>query len=105
MSQYIVAGYQSGGRLVPSPAYGYSCTTAEEWKAAHPDLTFVLDYPLLNPITTQLDPIELPELPAPNCTVWCDGGSATPSFQMQYVQDTNLVIADLRAALADLATS
>ena len=45
------------------------------------------------------------ELPAPTCTVWCDGGSAQPTYQMQYVQDTNIVIAELRAALADLATS
>jgi len=62
-------------------------------------------YKLASAQTTTLDPIELPELPAPNCTVWCDGGSAQPTYQMQYVQDTNLVIADMRAALADLATS
>lgn len=62
-------------------------------------------YPLATPVITTLDPIELPELPAPNATAWCDGGSATPTFQMEYVQDTNIVIAELRAALADLATS
>lgn len=62
-------------------------------------------YKLATPTTTTLDPIELPQLPAPSATVWCDGGSVQPSFVMQYVQDTNLVIADLRAALADLATS
>ena len=64
-----------------------------------------LIYKLATPVTTQLDPIELPQLPAPNCTVWCDGGSAQPSFVMQYVQDTNLVVQALEAAIADLATS
>lgn len=64
-----------------------------------------VQYPLETPVTTQLTPIELPELPAPTCTVWCDGGSAQPTYTMQYVQNTNIVIADLRAALADLATS
>ena len=53
-------------------------------------------------ITTQLDPIELPVLPAPTCTVWAD---PTTGLQMEYVQDTNIVIASLQAALADLATS
>lgn len=72
------------------------------WLAENP-VTF--DCPAATLVNTTLDPIELPELPAPNCTVWCDGGSAQPSFVMQYVQDTNIVIADLRAALADLATS
>lgn len=62
-------------------------------------------YKLATPVTTQLDPIELPVMPAPTATVWCDGGSATPSFVMEYVKDTNIVIAEMQAALADLATS
>jgi hypothetical protein len=56
----------------------------------------------LEPITTQLDPIELPVLPAPACTVWAD---PTTGLQMEYVRDTNIVIAAFEAALADLATS
>lgn len=62
-------------------------------------------YKLASAQTTQLDPIELPQLPAPNATVWCDGGSATPTFTMQYVRDTTIVIQQLEAAIADLATS
>ena len=61
-----------------------------------------VQYILATPVTTTLDPIELPELPAPDCTVWSD---PTTGLQMEYVQDTNIVIADLRAALADLATT
>jgi len=59
-------------------------------------------YKLATPAITQLDHIELPVLPAPNCTVWSD---PTTGLQMEYVQDTNLVISELRAALADLATN
>jgi hypothetical protein len=69
------------------------------WLAENP---ITVQYPLATPTTTQLDPIELPVLPAPNCTVWSD---PTTGLQMEYVQDTNIVIAELRAALADLATS
>jgi len=59
-------------------------------------------YKLATPVTTTIDPIELPILPAPNCTVWAD---PTTGLAMEYVQDTNIVIASLQAALADLATS
>lgn len=62
-------------------------------------------YKLASAQTTTLDPIELPTLPAPTATVWCDGGSAQPTFVMEYVKDTNIVIANLEAAIADLATS
>lgn len=79
-----------------------SYSTAADFKAA---LDASLSYQLANSVITTLDPIELPTLHAPNATVWCDGGSAQPTFVMEYVQDTNIVIADLMAALADLATS
>ena len=49
-----------------------------------------------------LGEIELPVLPAPNVTVWCDPSTG---LQMEYVRDTNLAYAQLEAALADLATS
>ena len=78
-----------------------SATEANAWLSDHP--TIILRDTTTT--TTQLDPIELPQLPAQTATVWCDGGSAQPSYTMEYVQDTNIVIADLRAALADLATS
>lgn len=82
-----------------------SITTFEQARAWFDGNPVTLQYALATPVNTTLDPVELPELPAPNCTVWCDGGSAQPTYSMQYVQDTNIVIADLRAALADLATS
>lgn len=59
-------------------------------------------YKLATHITTQLDPTELPILPAPTCTVWAD---PTTGLQMEYVRDTSIVIASLEAAYADLATS
>ena len=61
-----------------------------------------LDYPLATPVTTDLGEIELPVLPAPTCTVWAD---PTTGLQMEYVRDTSIVIANLEAAYADLATS
>lgn len=83
---------------LPSP----DIDTTDAFKTWLADNPVTVQYPLLNPVTTQLDPIELPILPAPTCTVWSD---PTTGLQMEYVQDTNIVIADLRAALADLATT
>ena len=76
-----------------------SATDFSAWLAENP---ITVHFPLATPITTQLDPIELPILPAPNATVWSDPSTG---LQMEYVQDTNIVIASLEAALADLATS
>lgn len=59
-------------------------------------------YKLATPITTQLDPIELPTLPAPTATVWCDGGSAQPTLVLEYVRDANAVVAELSEAIADI---
>lgn len=61
-------------------------------------------YPLDTPVTTTLDPIELPMLPAPNATVWCDGGNATPTLVLEYVRDTNATIAELSEAIADIVS-
>lgn len=58
----------------------------------------VLLYYLRNPITTQLDPIELPVLPAPDVTVWSDPSTG---LQMRYVRDTNIVIQRIEEAIAD----
>ena len=80
-------------------------TSAADFKAGVTGIRY--DYLMTvggqTPIT--FDPIELPQLHAPNCTVWCDGGSAQPTFTMEYVRDTNLVIQAFEEALADLATS
>lgn len=74
--------------------------TVADWEAWLAENPIIVQYPLATPVTTQLDPIELPTLPAPNATVWCDGGSATPSYTMQYVRDTNLVVQQLTAETA-----
>ena len=76
--------------------------TAAEINAWLTQNALFVQYPPATPITTQLDPIELPVLPAPTCTMWAD---PTTGLTMEYVQDTNLVISELRAAIADLATS
>lgn len=86
-------------------------------RVAHPELTtaalvnawlaenpITVQYPLATPVTTQLDPIELPTLPAPNATVWCDGGSATPTLMLEYVRDTNAALGDLSEAIADIVS-
>lgn len=61
-----------------------------------------LIYKLATPVTTTLDPIELPQLPAPTATVWCDGGSAQPTLVLEYVRDANAVVAELSEAIADI---
>lgn len=69
--------------------------TAADFKAAVNGVTAI--YPLATPVTTQLDQIELPVLPAPTCTVWSD---PTTGLVMEYVQDTNLVVQSLSAETA-----
>ena len=65
----------------------------------------VLQYRLLTPITTTLDPIELPQLPSEHAMVWCDGGSATPTLQVTYERDVTIAYNNLLDAIADIATS
>ena len=77
-----------------------SLALGNEWLAENGPITFV--YKLATPVTTTLDPIELPVLPAPDVTVWSDPSTG---LQMEYVRDTNLAYAQLEAAIADLATS
>ena len=55
--------------------------------------------PLATPTTMTLDPIELPILPAPECTVWSDPSTG---LQMEYVRDSNIVIQRIEQAIADL---
>ena len=54
-------------------------------------------YKLATPVTTQLDPIELPVLPASTCTAWSD---PTTGLTMEYVRDSNLVVQSLSAETA-----
>lgn len=77
-----------------------SYSTPADFKAASDGVVF--QYKLATPTTETLDPIELPVLPAPTCTVWSDPSTG---LQMEYVRDTSIVIASLEAAYADLATS
>lgn len=79
-------------------------TTAElvnAWLAENP---ITVQYPLATPVTTQLDPIELPVLPAPTATVWCDGGSAQPTLTLEYIRDVGAALAEISEAIADIAT-
>ena len=69
------------------------------WLAENP---ITVHFPLATHTTTNLDPVELPVLPAPDVTVWSDPSTG---LQMEYVLDTSLAFAQLEAALADLATS
>lgn len=64
-----------------------SCSTVTELEEllAGKNILYKLD----TPITEALSEIELPVLPAPNCTVWSD---PTMGLAMEYVQDTNIVI-------------
>lgn len=64
-----------------------------------------VQYALATPVTHALGTIELPVLPTPDLTAWCDGGSAQPSMSIGYEQDINIVIQGLEAAIADLATA
>lgn len=77
-----------------------SYTVAADFKAAVSGV--ILDYILATPITEALDPIELPIMPSKDTTIWSD-----PSTQLKvtYIQDTNLVIQNLEATVADMATS
>lgn len=63
----------------------------------------IVTYPIAS-TTETLDPIELPVLPAPSCTIYATA-DATPELQVTYEKDVNITIAALEAAIADLATS
>jgi len=59
-------------------------------------------YPLATPITTTLDPIELPIMQAGITNIWSDPST---NLSVTYERDRNIVISKLEAAAADLATS
>ena len=70
--------------------------TLADFKAWLVENPVTIQYPLATLVTTTLDPIELPILPAPTCTVWAD---PTTGLQMEYVQDTQIVIDLLNAEI------
>jgi hypothetical protein len=101
-----ISGYraytQSGANwlYVSVEEVGNNAAAMKAWLAEHrPTLLYKTNE---GPTTTNLDPIELPVLPAPDVTVWSDPNTG---LQMEYVRDTSIVIASLEAAYADLATS
>lgn len=94
--------YFGGAGEVNMVGVADSAPTLADWLALVAATPVIVDYHLTTPVTTTLDPIELPVLPAPNVTVWSDPSTG---LTMEYVRDTNLVIASLEAAYADLATS
>lgn len=79
-----------------------SGTTLADLQAAYDGAELV--YHLATPITHDLGTVELPILPNP-LTAWADGGSAQPTLSMVYEQDINIVIGEIRSAIADMATS
>ncbi len=62
-------------------------------------------YALTDEQTIDLGTVAMSDLPAPDVNVWADGGSAQPSLSVTYERDLGIVIANLEAAIADLATS
>ena len=63
----------------------------------------IVTYPI-TPTTETLPEVELPIFPSEHVTIWATA-DATPTLNVEYVRDSNLVIASLEAAIADLATS
>lgn len=76
--------------------------TAKELSQYLADNPITVQYPLATPITTQLDPIELPIMQAGTTNIWTDPST---SLSVTYERDRNIVISKLEAAAADLATS
>lgn len=69
------------------------------WLSENP---ITIYYPLATPITETLDPIELPIMPSRTINVWSDPAT---NLKMTYIQDSNLIIENLEATIADIATS
>lgn len=89
-----IFGRNSEGQAIVHTATGYA--SAAEFKAAYADATIL--YALATPITTQLDPVELPFTTAPNFTIW---NNPNTGLQIEYVRDSNLVIQRIEEAIAD----
>ena len=70
-----------------------------EWLTEHPITTY---YAKATPVTTQLDPIELPVLPAPNCTVWAD---PTANLKLTYTIDSETIEESLESGIGKAFSS
>lgn len=93
---------QHGSHAILVRDDAYVNASVQDWTEHVTGMAF--QYILATPVTETLDPIELPILPNP-LTAWADGGSAQPTLSMSYEQDINIVIGELRSAIADMATS
>lgn len=90
----LTTGWSGNGHMMArADAYG----SATEFTAAMDGV--MAQYKLTTPITIQLAPVELPVLPAPNCTIWSDQATG---LKMSYMRDTNIVVSNLEQAIADL---
>ena len=77
-----------------------SFDTTADFVAACGDMD--IQYPLAAPETIQLDPIELPIMQSGVTNLWSDPST---NLSVTYERDRNIVIANLKAAVADLTTS
>lgn len=96
---HVVFDNDTVGINVESDTQTSRTTNIRAWLAENPITVY---YPLATPVTTQLDPIELPQLPAPTATVWCDGGSAQPTLVLSYVMDLSESLSDIGESIADI---
>lgn len=95
-----ISGYRRYGAsganwlYVRVDSVGDNLTEMKAWLAEHrPTLLYKTNE---SPITTQLDPIELPVLPAPDVTVCSDPSTG---LQMRYVRDMQIVIDSLNSEI------
>lgn len=82
--------------LIFNQAYSSKEATAQQFMAAMSGV--LLYYELVTPITHTLDPIELPILPAPTCTVWSD---PTTGLILTYERDLTIALEKIEQAIAD----
>lgn len=76
-----------------------SIEAANTWLAEHP---INLQYKLITPTSVNLEPIELPAMQSGTTNIWSDPST---NLSVTYERDRNIVISNLEAAVADLATS
>lgn len=74
---------------------------AVAWLAANP---VTIDYPLAEPVEIPLGTVALPSMPAPDLTAWASCTPAT-EIELDYERDVSLVIAQLEAQIAEIATA
>ena len=92
--------YWSANRHVAARADAYE--SAADFKTAMSGVT--LQYKLATPTTETIDPIELPSVIGPSCTIYATA-DATPTLVVTYERDVTIAYDALLAAIVDLATS